>query len=305
MSASASLAFPGGRTLAAWRRQLASHHPQGLWVGYLTFHRVDAAVVVLRPRHLPPLELLTLKALAARAGASPADLCDWLHLDAAWIRRVLLHLSGEGLVTWRDDTAMLTDAGQRGLAHGEHLKAARQRRALYFWHPDWMTPPAAHFVHMPHADRIAWLAGPPVTFDIDALKACACQDPQWKRRHLFPADIREVVLPSNDSQGPAWDDVIVATPQRWFAAVVRTSTDAGTMLVGFAVNSRNWELHAAQPAFTMPEEPPGWFPPPVSEQALGHAFVEWCQQREFVASDCGLRVEGDRLIVNGPSDWRE
>src|SRR5437870_12923954 len=99
MTASAYLAYPGGRTLAAWWRQLAGHHPQSFWAGYLTFHHIDAPVLVLRPQQLPPFELFVLKAAVAQpTPASAADLALWLHVDAALVQRALQHLTTEGLV---------------------------------------------------------------------------------------------------------------------------------------------------------------------------------------------------------------
>jgi hypothetical protein len=313
MTAGSSLAFPGGRTLAAWWRQLAPLHPEALWVGYLTFHRLEAPVCCQRAYHLPALEWLIVKAL----GLSPVPvalsvIAGQLHLDACLLRQVLFPLCREGLVTWiAEDVPGLSEAGRRALENGEYLRLERERRTFYFWHADWPLPaglPSSLFAVVLGPDKLSWLAAPETPFDIQTLRSCIQESESWKERHGFPLEIQELLSHRAGAAPPAWDQVLVAYPQRLFAAVVQTRTASGAVrLEGLAAQTRNWELHAAAPAFVVPDEPPGWFPPPCPEEAWRRAFVEWCQQRELTAEaeHCELTVRDQRLFVNAPAPVME
>ena len=160
MSAAASLAFPGSRTLGAWWRQLSSHQPEEMWVGYHTLHHLGAPFVVIRPQKLPALDSYVLKALTfCRPPANLALLADLLHLDPALIRRVVEHLQRDGLAARQDDcSAEITDAGKSAAAQGSYPRARCERQTLHFWHADWSSPPSSRFVHLPHPDSLTWLA---------------------------------------------------------------------------------------------------------------------------------------------------
>jgi hypothetical protein len=299
MTAAAALAFPGGRTLAAWWRQLAEQRPEGLWAGYLTLHRVETPVRSLRPQRLGPLEFLVFKAVAARMATAA------LGVDAGLVGGILRHLAGEGLVT--PGASEVTAAGREALAHGQYLRPRHERLTLYFWHADWLAAPSSQFVHLAHPERITWLAAPPAPFAVEQLHACVGRPAEWKRRHAFPAEIGEVLVQAAGTTA-GWDQVAIATPERLFGVVIKTPSEAGPVLTAWAVNPRNWELHAAQPVFTVPHEPPGWFPPATPESAWRAAFVEWCLQRQIAAADaehCGLKAEGSHLRVEAPAEWKE
>jgi hypothetical protein len=135
------------------------------------------------------------------------------------------------------------------------------------------------------------------------LRTCIRQSSAWKERHGFPADVVELLTGAVGAAVDRWEEVLVAYPQRLFAAVARTRKESGqTYLVAWTAQTRNWELQASQPAFVIPQEPEGWFPPPRCEESWRHAFVEWCQQRQLTAEPehCRLLVEGQRLLVTGP-----
>src|SRR5437879_3698981 len=123
MSVGASLAYPGGRTLAAWSRQLAGLHPEALWVGYLTFHRLEAPVCALRSHQLPPLELFVLRALALQPAAELAALAGLLHLDPQLIGRVIRYLDGEGLIRASAVAREVSEAGRQALVQGDYLRS--------------------------------------------------------------------------------------------------------------------------------------------------------------------------------------
>jgi hypothetical protein len=308
MSAGASLAFPGGRTLAAWWRQLAPYHPEALWVGYLTFHRVEAPVSCQRLHQLPAFEYLALKALDLLAGPGALQtIADQLHLDAPLVRQMVCELQRAGLVgPPAEGTVQLLEMGRQALAHGTFVRPERQRRTFHFWHADWPLPdalPASRFVAFAHPDKLLWLAAPQTAFDVELLRSCIEQSETWKERHGFPLDVMELLTLSAGAAVERWEEVLVAYPQRLFAAVARTRNESGEPhLVAWTAQTRNWELQASQPAFVIPHDPEEWFGPSRWEESWRHAFVEWCQQRQLTAEpeQCQLRVQGQRLLVTGP-----
>src|SRR5436190_23906034 len=134
MNASASLTFPGGRSLAAWWRLLAARSPLALWVGYLFLHRVEALVHLHLAGHVEALARALLHAVSLENGtALPVlpRLQGRLHLEAALLRRLLGALAGEGLLaqpaagTWR-----LTPAGRQALEHGDYPRTSPERRVF-------------------------------------------------------------------------------------------------------------------------------------------------------------------------------
>jgi DNA-binding MarR family transcriptional regulator len=299
MSAGSSLAFPGGRTLAAWWRQLATFHPRALWVGYLTCHRLEALVCALRPYKISPFELLVLKAFALNPAAEITLVAGLLHLAPNLVGQVLRGLQVEGLIRRDDGYREVTDAGRQALAQGDYLRARRERRAFHFWHADWSTPPVFRYVPLAHADRQPAQSALDVPCTVEPLLTAVHQSLDWKRRHGFPLDVREVLTTAPGAAVPGWEHVPIAAPLRLFAAVVRTIGDEGSVLVGVTGQTRNWELQASQPAFIVPED--DWMP--VADEAMWRlAFLEWCQQRQIATTEtqaCTLTLQGDRLIVSG------
>ena len=182
MSDATSLAFPGGRTLAAWWRQLAIYAPERFWAGYLTFQRLECPVLALQPQRLPPLEALVLKALAIHTTPVTASaLAGWLHLETALIESVLRFLQREGLIAWQNvGASTATEAGRHTVEHGEYFKSRYQARVLHLWDTDVRIPTASSFVHLPHPERVTWLPSPIETFAIDRLRACFDQSVEWK-----------------------------------------------------------------------------------------------------------------------------
>jgi hypothetical protein len=291
MSAGTSLAFPGGRTLTAWWRQLAGYHPEAIWIGYQTLYRLEALVSALRPNALPLFELLVLKAVALHPAADAAALASFLHLAPGLVGRVLRQLQIDGLI----QAAGITDAGRQALLAGHYPHACRQRRAFYFWQAGWREPPLARYVALANADLQPWLTAPEVTCAVEPLLACLDQSAEWKRRHGFPLDVCEVLV----SEG--WDQIVLAAPQRLFAAVVRTAGD----LIAVAVQPRTWELQVSQPAWATPDE--DWMAA-APEFVWRQTFAEWCRQRQILPEDidaCELSWRGNRLLVQGPPAVQE
>jgi hypothetical protein len=281
-----------------------------MWTGYPTFHHVAAPFLVFRPHKLPALESFVLRALSlCKSRGNSNALGEWLHLDAGLITQVLKHLERGGLVTFQDGgLAEVTGVGRHALEHGDYARPCKERRTLYFWHADWAAPASSCFVPLHHVDAITWLAAPPTPFAVEQLAACVGQSAEWKKRHAFPEEIGELLAKPAGVSVDTLDQVVLAAPQRCFAVVVQTNEGGAKKLSAFAANSRSWELHAAQPAFTMPDDPPGWFPPPLTEPAVRQAFAEWCHQRQISSAEteqCVLKPEGSRLLVTAPAAWQE
>src|SRR5712691_6938591 len=104
MISAASLAFPGSKTLAGWWRQLTSHKPLSIGVGYLFLHRIEAPVVYLKPKKIERFSLLVLQALewdAPRGEPGEPALLERrharLHLERPVIVQLLRVLQAEGL----------------------------------------------------------------------------------------------------------------------------------------------------------------------------------------------------------------
>ena len=289
MNAGSSLGFPGGRTLAAWWRQLAGYHPEALWIGYLSLHRLEALVSALLPHSLPSFERLVLKALALHPASEPAALAGFLHLAPGLIGRVLRQLQVDGLI--EPASHVLTEAGRQALVEGDYLRPSRQRRPFYFWHADWRQPAASRYVTLANADRLPWLPAPDLPCSLQPLHDCLTQSREWKQRHAFPLDVRQVLTASG------WEQTVLATSQRLFAAVARTAGD----LLAVAVQTRNWELLAGQPALIVPDE--DWMFG-VPEDLWRESFAQWCQQRQIAPAEtaaCTLALRAERLLVQGPS----
>ena len=139
---------------------------------------------------------------------------------------------------------------------------------LFFWQATWHQPPLSRFVAVAHADQQPWLASPDVPCAVEPLCACVERSAEWKGAHGFPLEVREVLTSAS------WKHVVLAAPQRLFAAVIRT---AGT-LVALAVQTRTWELQTNQPAWIVPDE--DWMQA-APDSAWRQTFVEWCRQRQI------------------------
>jgi hypothetical protein len=306
MSSGASLAFPGGRTLVAWWRQLAGINPEALWVGHFTWYTVETLVEVLKPRRLPPLEHLVLKAVdALKPQCNGPALAHWLGLELCYLNRVLSRLSVEGLLgRTGPGNYLATEAGRLALANADYSHFLKERRVLHFLHGDWLPNPSARFVDLNRPDRFSWQPAPHTDLAAEQLRVSPGEMQTWKRRGLSN-DVQRILA----DPAAGWDQVPIASAQRCFMAIVRAPSQAGgSSIIGWEINPRNWELHAAQPAFEQPDEGDGWFLPPQSENSWREAFVEWARQRDLPwqeALNCHFRIEGCRLIARPPVEWHE
>lgn len=316
-STAPALAFPGGRVLAGWWRQLAATAPEGLWVGHFLLHRVEA-LVRLAIRHRPdPFALTLLRAVELTSPATVATLDACLHLGPAVLRRLLLELQSDGLLrAGPDDGWTLTDRGCEAADRGEFSLPARERRVFHFIEP-W-DPAATRTEQSPQfvaIERPVGTALPELIgwdFDPILLTEALSRPPEWKQRHGFPLEVEEVLTENvaNDSQ--AWQRVILDQREHLvavFALVRATAADAGaseTQVLGFSARPEGWTLDASQASFILRA---GWnevFPNLVLEpplEAWKQAWKAWCQPRSLPPRDveaCQLERDKHCLRIVAP-----
>src|SRR5262245_16240507 len=122
MTVASPLAFPGGRVVAGWWRQLAASAtpPRSVAVGHLFLHEVEALVAVTRTTPLDSFRRLVLHALTLTPGKTAVELDAALHLGVQVLHRLLEQLQADGLARaeaggrWQASAA-----GQRALQAGE------------------------------------------------------------------------------------------------------------------------------------------------------------------------------------------
>jgi hypothetical protein len=325
MTGAASLAFPGGRKLAGWWRQLAAYEPLGLWVGHLLLHHVEAAVRVSQPRRLDPLNLFLLRALALPGPpvqdqpAPPEAVLDrlnsWLHVGRQVLRQALRELEAEGLAG-ADEPGRWTPTalGRQALEHQEYPRARYERRAFHFLDRRAAGEKAEslpHFLDVRNFTGIPWPAAEGAAFDVRTLQACVHQPAEWKQQHGFPLDVQEILAvdlgereTGSDSAGekikaadisnptpsalPSWQRVIVDRPEHILAVLVLARSPSGQQIVGLAVRQDGWVLQTATPLFTLSTNWTEVFPELAAEPPLEvwrQAWRAWCEPRAVPAAE--------------------
>src|SRR5947209_4896883 len=288
--ASPPLAWPGGRVLAGWWRQLAPYRPESLWVAHLLLHHVEALVRVAQPISLDPFAVHVLRALALSVRQTAGDLDRRLHLGAPVVLRLLAGLAAEGLAAGEPGAGWaVTDAGRRAVTEGRYARPRHERRTFHFVEGG-PPEPAPRFLNLTGHACTPWPAGEGWAFDPHALAACVGRPAAWKERHGFPPDVEEVVgLDAAAPAVPPWQRVMLDRPERMSAALVHAAgEDGGRRLLGFAFRQEGWALETDQPAFALGA---GWeevLPdlaeePPV--EAWRQAWLAWSQPRALPPAD--------------------
>ncbi len=314
MTAAPPIAFPGGRVLAGWWRQLAPEIARrgpvrGVWFAHLFLHRVESLFEVNAGDALDPLARLLLRALALSPARTAADLDASLHLGPAVVHRLLrgLHATGLAEQAGRGEWS-LTDEGCRAQGENHFVRTERRRRVIYFVEDRpagarAQQPPHFLNVNAPGAGPLA--PGEEWRFDPAVLEGALRQPDEWKRRHEFPADLRRLLAPEPADAGDQWNRVILDRPEHLAVLLVLAGEGPGRLL-GFAVRSGGWVLPAVRPAFELGP----WqevFPDLAEEPAAElwqQAWRAWCQPRNLPANEveaCQLRREGHVLRVQAPA----
>jgi hypothetical protein len=298
MTAALTTALPGSRTLLGWWRELAAWQPQGLWLGHLLLHRVEALVEVAHRRRLDRLRQAVLRAHSL-SGPLTA-----LHLEPQVLARLARELAGEGLLAQgAADRPSPTPAGRQALEGGAYVARTRERRAFYFVDNSSLHRPP-HFVPLEPRGLSSPCAGE-WHFDAALLGECVRQTPEWKSRYRFPAEVEAVLGPTPGE--PDWRRVIVDRPEQLLLALVRASGGAdGPTLLGFPVRAEGWVLDHETPVLSLGG---GWqeaFPDLAEDappEAWRQAWLAWCQPRSLPQAEaeaCRLERSGHRLRVRAP-----
>jgi hypothetical protein len=297
-----AFAFPPGRTLAGWWRQLVPFHPQQLAVAHLLIHRVEALAAVERTVQTDRFAGLVLRALALAPEGTLTAVDRQLGLGPAATHRALLRLGSEGLTdSTAPDCWRPSPLGTQALEKGSFTRLERQRRAFLFYeHSQDGKPP--HYLPL-HADGDAWRPDENWRFDVGLLTECINQNAEWKKTFGFPLEVSALArIPAED-----WQRVIVDTAEHHVLALVTPAgAQAPPRLLGFAVRAENWTLHADRPVLTLEE---GWqelFPAVAAgldNESGRSAWLAWCRQHALPPADaeaCVIQPHGSRLTVHAP-----
>lgn len=313
MSAAFVQSWPGSRVLLGWWRDLAGLKPQQVRLSRLLIHRVEALVVVRRPRPLDRWQRALLGLAGARVprGGELLSFLSDLQVDAQVLGQLirdliesgLLHRNGDGL--WQ-----MTPTGRHALETGSVPVVAEERRTFAFVDNSALGLPP-HF--LPLQLGPARLGGPPAlataacSFQAASLEACLRQSPEWKARFHFPAEVEALLAPQPEEL-PAtnWRRVLLDTVEQLFCVFIHTvSSSAVPQLLGFAAHPEGWTLEP-EPLLSLAG---GWekaLPDLAVELALPlwqQAWQSWSQPRSLPQAEvaaCRLQRTDHRLLVHAP-----
>lgn len=312
MDRASSLIFPGGRTLAAWWRQLAPLQPEGLWVGYGFVHRIEAAVNARGEQPIDALTHLILQALHLEETAAPnhvpgvglPSLLERLHLPAAVILNLLTDMQADGLVH--------RPAPERWQA-SEVVRHALERRSFPVRvEKRWSFPfleclnaagertGKAQYLPLAECAGAAWLVAEPHRFDVAWLRESIDQSPEWKQAAAFPLEVESLAAGSAE----AWKQVVLDRPERVMLVLVKACQSRE--LLGFAAKVDGWTLYDRAPVLRVPATTTVPWPEIAEEPPMSvwqDAWRSWCKQRQLPSNEvetCSLAFSAPRLEIQAP-----
>jgi hypothetical protein len=314
MDSASSLAYPGGRILVGWWRQLHAHRPVAMWIGYLFVHRVEALVECIEPRPIDGVTLHLLQAIAVdhpqgmphvhAANPLPAR----LHLPPPALHQLLIALERQQLVQRCEPGCWcLTPRGRDVVQAGADRTPLQERRTLAFL--ERLTPAGRrqappHFVPIGECPAVSWEVNEAHRFDLSVLTEAIAQPPPWHQRYGFPAGVHRVLGRDQSAPDEDWQRVIVDRPERSVVALVAA---ADRSLLGFAAEADGWKLHADAPVLRIGEP---------ARDALGdlsappslwqEAWRLWCRQRHLPLAEadaCRIQFDGIYLDVQAPESF--
>lgn len=282
MTAAATLAFPGSRHLAEWWNSFASYSPRALWTAHLFVHRVDVLIGASHTAKLDPLHLAILRQTVEHSPCTVESLDDRLRMGRQILHQILRQLQSLEMVRADDKgewTATVRD--KLILERGEYQRVEPERRVFAFVETGFTEAPF-HYLNV--EDGPAY----PVTdeslpFDIRYVEECVRQPDDWKRRHAFPLEAKEVIhdRKSGDPHPaiPPWKRVPIDRRTRMpLALVLGADKNGSETLFGFALQQEKWTMPSTTPVFSVAE---GWreaFPVLTAElagDAWAAAFRDW------------------------------
>jgi hypothetical protein len=299
--------FPGGRTLAAWWRQLADRQPRAMWTGHLLLHHLEALIERTEQRRPDPIDLLILKVLLIFPGGGLDRLDQSLHVGPQLLGQALRGLERDGLVQQKGAGWSVTPLGKQATTGGDYPRHLEERRRFYFRATAPERPP--HYLRLHRAGTEPWKPAPGWSFDSQLLQAAVVQSASWKESHGFPTDVEKVVVqkapPMHHLIPSAWKRVILDRPERLPAVLIQTAVEGSEPLQAFGLRQETWSLTAAEPVMTLGTIWPDVFPELVqspSEAECRQAWQDWCQahgRSERAAEATALAIQGHQLQVSG------
>jgi hypothetical protein len=271
-----------GRALAGWWRLLV--------------HRLEALARTDRPAAADQFQRLVLEAVELSAGRRD-DLTRRLHLNEALVRATLDDLQSAGLIrggiTWS-----LTAAGRQARAEGDYARPVLERRLFHFLDA---APAEPHFLPLNLSAGQNGPPGDPAAFDPAHLHRAAAQPDDWKRRHGFPVEVREVFdLAGDPADAPArWRRVVLDRRLRFLAVLAVLPGEDGERARGYVGKPEGGPLAVGEPAFDLPNDGSA-FPETATApdaEAWRPAWRAWCQPRSVPAEGAPLERAGHLLRV--------
>lgn len=303
MDRDSSLIFPGSKTLGQWWRQLQSHQPHALWIGYAFLHRIEAPVRVVRTQAMDSLTHMVLRAFSLEQSplADGSVLERRLGLPIALTQRVLRELQRAGLVEPSGAGLAISPRGRHALEHRHYPEPARERRGFTFLErldvAGQRVGPAA-FVPIAECPAVTWQVDDAHRFEIGWLENCIEQSADWKQAAGFPLDVEAL-----DGGGAIeeWQRIVIDRPERIMLAMVLTP---GLERLAFAVKVDGWALQEKTPVLRLSAAIgcPELAPEPTAAQCQ-EAWRDWCRQKQLPAAEvesCVLTPRPPRLEVQMP-----
>jgi hypothetical protein len=321
MSAAFVQSWPGSRVLLGWWRELADRKPQQLRLSRLLVHRVEAAVLVRRPRALDRWQRALLglaRAYISQGGALLESLAD-LQMDTQVLGQLVRELTESGLLH-RNGTGLwqVTPVGRHALETGTVPLAAEERRTFAFVDNSALGRPP-HFLPLGlgpvRLAEPASLEAAGCSFEIAFLETCIRHTPEWQTRFRFPTDVESLLPPrSEESLAANWQRVVLdALEHRPFVFIHAAQTvgsasrlsPAAPRLLGFAVHPEGWGLEP-ESLLALAD---GWeeaLPDLAAEPSLEmwrQAWQTWSHPRSLPPAEvasCRLERADHRLLVYAP-----
>jgi hypothetical protein len=306
MDRASSLIFPGSRTLAGWWRQLASHQPAALGVGYGFVHRIEAPVNVCLEQPIDPLTHLVLRALALEEAGNVGltKLQERLRLPFAVVQRVLTGMEADGLLARSADLWQATERGVQARVRRSIPVRAQQRRVFPFLErldPAGQRLGAPAFLPLAECAAVPWPVDEAHRFAIPELNRCIAQTIAWKQANGFPLDVESL---ADDASLESWQHVVVDRPERVMLVLAAVNAQGAKEVQGFAVKVDGWTLFDRAPILRLPAPADTVWPGEPTMAAWQEAWRSWCKQRQLPANEvelCSLSYQPPRLEVQAPS----
>ncbi|HEV8058977.1 MAG TPA: hypothetical protein VGP68_03845 [Gemmataceae bacterium] len=304
-------AFPGGRVLAGWWKQLAAWRPQSLWIGSVSLERAEALCSIRQIEPLTPLEGMLLANLDPQLPSETAQLDRRLGVSQVLLERLLAKLERKGALTRNSHGWVLTATGSQARVEstlpGKHV----ERRS--FWFVADLDDSESHVFVLP--------ANPGVFQPVEsnqinrgslhALRTSVQKDAQWKRSRGFPLEVEDIIAPEEATPAndvAAWEKIVIVHPYRLQAAIITYFRASGEPAVAaFPYQEHGWSL-GTSPAFDIAASWQEIFPNlPLepAEELVADAWKKWLVQRGPVGSALDhyrLERHVDRIRVVPPAD---